>query len=329
MRKGITVEEETSIAVVVDANPSLVLINADTRELFLAHVRKEIWEFKGNVKTASGRKEKASFAHKVTRTKTAIDNAGKALNENARAQITAVDAVRRELRETLDSLRDEVRAPLTEWEVAEKTRVETRDNTLRIISQACIPIPGETSASIADRLEQLNCIHIYKEVFQEGTESAIQALAESTEQVVALLDRAKSEEAAKAELEKLRAEVAAREKADREKAEAAAAAERIQKLRAKKEQEEAERQEAMKRRAQEEATQIAEAKLAEANERARLAQEAKERDEARRRENFEHREKIKGEATSAMEKLGVPATDASVFFDYVAAGRIPHMKVQF
>ena len=54
MRKGIAVEEDTSIAVVVDANPSLVLINADTRELFLAHVRHEIGEFKGTVKTASG-----------------------------------------------------------------------------------------------------------------------------------------------------------------------------------------------------------------------------------------------------------------------------------
>jgi septal ring factor EnvC (AmiA/AmiB activator) len=305
------------------------LINTDTRELFLAHVRKEIWAFKGNVKTASGRKEIASFAHKVTRTKTAIDNAGKVLNEKAREQITAVDAVRREMRETLDSLRDGVRAPLTEWEEEEKERVETRDNTLRIITQACIPIPGETSASIADRLEQLNCIHIYKEVFQEGTESAVQALAEATEQVTALLDRAKSEEAAKAELEKLRAEVAAREKADREKAEAAAAAERIQQLRAKKEQEETERQEAMKRRAQEEATQIAEAKLAEANERARLAQEAKERDEARRTANIEHRAKIKGEATAALEIWGFSANSASVLFDYVADGRIPHMKVQF
>ncbi|WP_277750417.1 hypothetical protein [Croceibacterium ferulae] len=40
--------------------------------------------------TAKGRKAIASLAAKVARTKTAIDDAGKKLNEEARAKINAV-----------------------------------------------------------------------------------------------------------------------------------------------------------------------------------------------------------------------------------------------
>jgi hypothetical protein len=329
-------EAEKLIVKIVDADPGLVLVDSNVRADFIQHVRNEISLFTGDLSTAGGRKAIASFAHKVTRTKTAIDNAGKALNEQARKQIAAVDAVRREMRETLDALRDEVRAPLTEWEVAEKERLEARDNTLRIINQAGIGVPGETAAAIEDRLRQLHCIGILEEVFQEGTESAIEALEKAKDQVSVLLDRAKSEEAAQAELEKLRAEAAAREKADREKAEAEAAAERIRLLKEQRAREEAERT----RIAEEKAVAAAEAKHKaeiEAIQRAQLEKEIREKElrlrlkaEAdKRKADTEHRQNVKEKAIAAFIEVGFDTEESILLFEVIEKGQIPNVQVVF
>ena len=334
-------EEERSIAVIVDETPDLVLVNSEVRGKLIRHVTMEISLFKGDITTVSGRKEIASFAHKIARTKTAIDNAGKALNEKARAQINAVDAIRREIKEKFDAMRDAVRAPLTEWEVAEQQRLECRDNTMRIINQAGIGIPGETSEAIAARLQELECIYIFEDVFKEGTDAAVEALAQARAQVRLLLDRAKSEEAARAELEKLRAEAAAREKADREREEAKAAAE---KFRLKKEQQakaEAERIRVAELRAVAEAEakhkpelQAVQLKLAqqerdaaEAARRKAEEEKAAKAEEARRRNDAHLREKAKSIAVKALVAAGLDVLDAALAFEAIEAGKIPHIQI--
>ena len=87
------------VVAAVEANPVSVLTDEALYSTFYKHVKAEIDAFEPNLATASSRKEIASLAYKVTRTKTAIDNAGKKLNEDARAKINAVDAQRRKVRE--------------------------------------------------------------------------------------------------------------------------------------------------------------------------------------------------------------------------------------
>ncbi|STR94742.1 Uncharacterised protein [Hafnia alvei] len=79
-----------------------------------------------DLSTKKGRDAIASMAHKVARSKTYIDNAGKDLVAELKALPKQIDESRRLVRERLDALKDEVRRPLTEWE-AEQERIKAEE----------------------------------------------------------------------------------------------------------------------------------------------------------------------------------------------------------
>ncbi|MDE1907630.1 MAG: hypothetical protein KGH75_14385, partial [Rhodospirillales bacterium] len=89
----------------------------------LAKIRQETATIVPDVSTAGGRKEIASLAYKVARSKTTIDEAGKSLVAEWKKKSAEVDASRKKARDYLDALKDEVRKPLDEWE-AEQARIE-------------------------------------------------------------------------------------------------------------------------------------------------------------------------------------------------------------
>ncbi len=100
-------------------------------EDILGKIEKEAKSIIPDISTEQGRKEIASIAYKVARTKTALDNLGKDLTETARQQINAVNKGRKEIRDRLDELRDDVRKPLTEFEEKEKARKQEHENRLQ------------------------------------------------------------------------------------------------------------------------------------------------------------------------------------------------------
>lgn len=102
--------------------------------------------------TEKGRKEIASLAYKVSRSKTAIDDAGKTLVADIKARASKIDAARKKARDTLDALRDEVRAPLTEWE-AEQARIEREKAEAEAAERA--RIEAERQAEERRRREEL------------------------------------------------------------------------------------------------------------------------------------------------------------------------------
>lgn len=170
----------------------------------------EIRAVRTDISTHKGRAEIKSLAYKIARSKTALDDMGKKLNEDARARITAVDADRRIVRERLDALAAEVRAPLTAWEDAEKARIQGHEDAL-----ARIPAPPgygqvETAAEIAQRIDFLRAYppRDWRE-FQQRFEDT---LAAEIGRMVALHDAAVTREAEQAELARLRAEAAERER---------------------------------------------------------------------------------------------------------------------
>jgi colicin import membrane protein len=89
----------------------------------LLQIRTEVATIVPDVLTAGGRKEIASLAYKVARSKTTIDDAGKTLVAEWKAKSAQVDASRKKARDYLDTLKDEVRKPLDDWE-AEQARIE-------------------------------------------------------------------------------------------------------------------------------------------------------------------------------------------------------------
>ncbi|MCF1502160.1 hypothetical protein L0F51_00065 [Afifella sp. H1R] len=211
------VETSTDIIKHVEANPTLVLIDSEKFEVFYAEILREVEAFVADTSTPSGRKAIGSLAYKVARTKTAIDDAGKRLNEEARQRINKVDESRRHVRARLDALRDQVRQPLTEWEEAEKARIEALKRGLAEIEVAAIVDPDDTVQTISARLETLGTLRVDAETYQEFHTDAARLRNSAVEILTANLRRIRQEEADRAELERLRAEAAERDRKEQER----------------------------------------------------------------------------------------------------------------
>ena len=212
----------TSIALVVAQTPAVVLLDAGKRDDLYAHIRQEVDAFTPDLSTTKGRDAIKALAFKITRTKTAIDAAGKKLNEDARAKINVVDTARRDAREQLERMADEVRQPLTEWEAAEDRRKEVAAAQLASLAEAGRVSIAATAASVMAAIAALESEVIDAEVHREAEDIAHRAKASSLQLLNDAHARLLREEADRAELERLRAEAAER---DRQAAENAAAEE--------------------------------------------------------------------------------------------------------
>src|SRR5690606_23826871 len=136
----------------VNADPGLVLLDKERFNQFYEAIKAETDKLVPDLTTEKGRKEIASMAFKVAKTKTAIDAAGKLLNEEARAKINIVDAARRDIREKLGELKDEVRRAVAVWEGKEEERIAACEAlNVRMKAAAVVPLE-DTALSVADRL---------------------------------------------------------------------------------------------------------------------------------------------------------------------------------
>lgn len=216
----------TDIAIVVEQTPVIVLTDHDQRESFYAHIQREVDAFEAGTSTKKGRDAIKAFAYKITRTKTAIDDAGKKLNEEARARINAVDAERRTVKERLTELAAAVRLPLTEWEEFEAERVEKCRAIIAGFKAASVVTMEDTTATIRARGAEVWNTAIDADVFADMADEANAAKDLAVSTLKAAMARLVKEEADKAELEKLRAEAAEREERERAEREAREAEER-------------------------------------------------------------------------------------------------------
>lgn len=213
-----------SIVVAVAQTPAIVLTDNQKRDELFAHIQREIDAFEPDLSTAKGRDAIKSFAFKITRTKTAIDDAGKKLNEDARARINVVDAARKVAREKLDEMSKSVRKPLTDWEEAEKARIATIDGMIAEMKAHARVDSLDTAAMVRERGKHIWDLSFDPDLYQDRLAEAEQAKAETVETLKAALARLTKEEEDRAELERLRAaeaERVAKEQAEREEREAA------------------------------------------------------------------------------------------------------------
>lgn len=355
-------EPGTDIAVVVAQTPVVVLLDEKKRDDLFAHIRREIDAFTPDISTAKGRDAIKSFAYKITRTKTAIDAAGKELNEEARARINVVDAARRDARAELDKLAEQVRKPLTEWEEAEAARVARGQALIEAFKAAAVVTLEDTAASVRERGTEIwntpvDAADIGDDLFAEAS-----AVKQAT--VVALktaLARLEKEEADRAELERLRQEAEQRAEQDRLADEAAAREAReseearlAEERRVEAERAEAERLARIEREAAENARREAErekqAEIDAANRRAEEAEAAAkaERDriaaeeaaraaeakriadeQAKREADQAHRSKVMKAAKEAIMTCGVDEEAARKVVLLIRAGEVPHVSLEF
>lgn len=321
--------EIMDLVVIEKKNAMAVFTNNDQLDPLIEAIEKEARSLVPDVTTKKGRDAIASMAHKVARSKTYIDNAGKDLVAELKALPKQIDESRRVVRERLDALKDEVRRPLTEWE-AEQERIKAE--------------------------EAMNALHVEALAMNEDFDRQLAARIESDHEMALLMndafDREQAEKKAEAERQRIAREEEikrlAEEKAKREAAEqaqreidAAAAREReaiLAKERAEREQREAaeraerEKQaavEAERRKAQEEADRIR--REAEQREQARLAEEKRKADEQARREaDVKHRKTVGVEVVKAlMANTSLTRDQAIEVLTAVKDGRIPHTGISY
>ncbi|MBN5116016.1 hypothetical protein [Stenotrophomonas maltophilia] len=287
----------------------------------LARIRAEAVTLVPNVKTVAGRKEIASIAYKVSRSKTAIDDAGKALVADLKKQTGDIDSARKKARDTLDALRDEVRKPLTDWEAEqeriERERVEAEERARAAAEEARLAELARKEEEIRAREEAVRAA----EEAERQRVAAEQAERERVEREARLqaeaAENAKREAAAAVE----RAEREAREATERAAREAAEAEQRAKDAAEKAEREKAEAVAAAERRAQEEA---------ERAERERQAQaDAQRKADEARAADVEHRRSINRAAMAALIAQGISEDDAATVITAIVQGKVPAVAIRY
>ncbi|HFP9266819.1 TPA: hypothetical protein ACHOYZ_002835 [Klebsiella michiganensis] len=332
--------EIMDLVVIEKKNAMAVFTNNDQLDPLIEAIEKEARSLVPDVTTKKGRDAIVSMAHKVARSKTYIDNAGKDLVAELKALPKQIDESRRVVRERLDALKDEVRRPLTEWE-AEQERIKAEEAMNAMHAEALemnIKFDQELAAKFEADHEM--ALLMDKDIDRERADKA----AEAERQRIAREEEIKrqAEEKAKREAEeKHRAEMeasarreaeerAAKERAERERIEAQQRAERDRI--AAEQKAEADKQAAIdaeRRKAQEEADRIR--REAEQREQARLDEEKRKADEQARREaDVKHRKAVGTEIVKALlANTSLTRDQAIEVLTAVKDGRIPHTGISY
>lgn len=179
--------------------------------------------------TEEGAKQRKALSRKIGSLKTAIEDKGKKVAAALKEKPKIIDATRKEVKDTLEMLQDELLKPLKE--------IEARQNEIIEISNLPASAIGCDSYGIQDVINVLEG-HAHDEAYwKESHAEAVAALNESRRQLNAMLETQLKQEEQQREYERLKAEEAERNrKAAEEAARAKAEAEE-----AKRKAEEAER----------------------------------------------------------------------------------------
>lgn len=328
------------LVVIEKKNAMAVFTNNDQLDPLIEAIEKEARSLVPDVTTKKGRDAIASMAHKVARSKTYIDNAGKDLVAELKALPKQIDESRRVARERLDALKDEVRRPLTEWE-AEQERIKAEEAMLALHAEA-LAMNEEFDRQLAARIESDHEMALLmndafdREQAEKKAEAERQRIAREEEIKRQAEEKAKREAAEKAQREidaaaaREREAILAKERAERERIEAQQRAEREQREAAERaEREKQAAVEAERRKAQEEADRIR--REAEQREQARLAEEKRKADEQARREaDVKHRKAVSVEVVKALMANTTLTRDQAIeVLTAVKDGRIPHTGISY
>lgn len=321
--------EVTDLVVIEKSSAMAVFTNNEQLDPIIEKIEKEARSLVPDVSTKKGRDAIASMAHKVARSKTYIDNAGKDLVAELKALPKQIDESRRIVRERLDALKDEVRRPLTEWEAEqerikaeEAARVKAEEDRKKFESdhEIALLMNDAFDRELAEKKaeEERQRIAHEEELKRQAAEQAKrEAEAKAAAELAAAKKREEDAIAAKAQAELLAKQE--RERAEQEAKDAAAKAE-------------AEKQAAVadeQRKAQEEADRIK--REAEAKEAARLAEEKRIADEKTKREaDVKHRKAVGTEIVNALTaNTSISRDQAIEVLKALMDGLVPRTQINY
>lgn len=223
-----TESTEVTIEDISEANAPAIYVKGGLLQ-FLEAVKVEVTAEVPDLTTRKGRERIASLAAKVSKSKVAVEKPGREYLARLKEMPKTVEAELREFVRAMDALRDETRAPLTQWEEAESARVAKHEAAIAALSDLSEADPSRfdseyirqclikaTEVSIGDHWEE------FEAQAARAKDKAVTAFADA-------LVKREQYETQQAELERLRAEAAHREQMEREEriAREAAEAERV------------------------------------------------------------------------------------------------------
>ncbi len=308
--------------VVIEPATALDLFTApDKVQVLLSGIREKALAEQALLDTdlskAKNRDAIKSLAYKVTQSKTYIDKAGKAVVDELKELPKKVDASRKQCRDELDALSEEIRQPVTDWEDAEKARVAAEELVKQIERDHEEALQMNELHDLRKAEEERKRIEHENEIKRQAAE---QARIEAEQK--AQRDREAAELKAKQEREA--AELKARQEVE-------AAAKREREAREAQERAEREKQEAIAKAEREKLAAVeAERRKAEEAERARLAEvERQKQEELKRQANKEHQRKFNREALQALTAAGFDDKTATKFLELVIKGGVPHLSMNY
>lgn len=297
--------------VVIEPATALDLFTApDKVQVLLSGIREKAHAEQALLDTdlskAKNRDAIKSLAYKVTQSKTYIDKAGKAVVDELKELPKKVDASRKQCRDELDALSEEIRKPVTAWEDAEKARVAAEELARQIERDH-------------EEALQMNELHDLRKAEEER-----KRIEHENEIKSQAAEQARIEAEQKAQREREAAELKARQEVE-------AAAKREREAREAQERAEREKQEAIAKAEREKLAAVeAERRKAEEAERTRLAEiERQKQEELKRQANKEHQRKFNREALQALTAAGFDDETATKFLEMVIKGEVPHLSMNY
>lgn len=331
--------ENTQIALtdITDENAATIF-KGDGLDPFFQHIKQSVNEVP-DLTTKKGRDRIASLAAQVSRSKTAVEKHGRDNLRRVKELPKRLEAELREFVNQCDTLRDEVRKPLTDWE-------EEQDRIAKEKAEQ------ESAAALAAQVENDHEIGLlmnreFDRLAAEQIEAAKREQAERDAQIAKeTLEReqriaAEAAETARREVE----EKAARELAESQKREAEAKLEVERAAKAQKDAEEATRRavelaeqqkvEAAEREKQQKA--VAESQQKAAVARAAEAERKRQQDEidaaaaeqARRDADKNHKKKINGEILADLAALSLEEEQAKKVIAAIVRNSVRHTSIKY
>ncbi|QKJ88058.1 hypothetical protein PMPD1_3126 [Paramixta manurensis] len=309
--------ETTDLAVLeIKAEQAPTLYVPNGLDSYLEQIRQQVNEVP-DLSTAKGRARVASLAAQVSRSKTAVEKPGRDYLRHLKEAVKPAEAELRRWVSACDTLRDEVRRPLTEWE-AEQERIKSDQQMLDWHTEAL----GMNEAHDKAAAERFESDHEVALLMNEKFDrEAAEAKAEAERKRIAYEEELKRKAAEQARIE-------AEQKAQRAREEAA---QRERELQAKAEQAERDRIAAQERAEREKQAAIAEEqRKAKAAEDARLAEEKRIADEAAKRAaDIEHRKAVNNKALADLIAAGIPEECAKACITAIAKGAVSAIRITY
>ncbi|WP_415760287.1 hypothetical protein [Pseudomonas sp. LT1P18] len=212
---------QTELAVVPPKETALAVFTAENGlEPWLQKIRSEIDDFNKilpELTTKKGRDAYASMAHKIAKSKTALEAVGKQLSAEQKEVPKKIDAERKRVWDKLELWQKEVRKPLDDWQAAEDARIDAHNQALDRIHAHASDLDGLTSEDLTDRVTKVEAVELGESWQEFQADAALTKDSTLTKLRAALVARQKHE-AELAEIARFNAEKSEREQKERDDA---------------------------------------------------------------------------------------------------------------